>query len=204
MNWETIMCFGDSITIGSRSMLAYPEYCGHFLSTETKKKWNVVNHAKAGFTTIDLVRSINNNFFNLKSFKPEIATIMIGTNDLKSNTSISDFQIAYTQVIIKARLIVGSSNIILIKIPKLLEGVMLPYKIEMNERIEEFNHLIQDIGNKESLIVEKMNSNCSDFYDGVHLNDIGSKNWGKQLADVITNMRYSKELNNAKGIVATK
>lgn len=41
MNWETLLCMGDSITIGSRSYLGYPEYAGHYLSTETNKKWNV-------------------------------------------------------------------------------------------------------------------------------------------------------------------
>lgn len=194
MNWETIMCFGDSITIGSRSMLAYPEYCGYFLSKSTNKKWNVINHAKAGYKTIDLARSINENFFNLKNCNPEIATIMIGTNDLKSNSSIEDFKIAYNQVLIKVRLIVGNSNIILFKIPTLVEGVMLPYKIEMNERMKEFNDYIQSVGDKEGLLVEEFIVNPDDFYDGVHLNATGSRNWGKQIAKLITGMRYSAEV----------
>lgn len=193
MNWETIMCFGDSITIGSRSMLAYPEYCGDFLSKSTNKKWNVINHAKAGYTTIDLARSINENFFNLKNCNPEIATIMIGTNDLKCNTSIEDFKIAYNQVLIKARLIVGNSNVILFKIPTLIDGVMLPYKIEMNEKMEEFNDYIQSVGDKEGLLVKEFAVKADDFYDGVHLNESGSREWGRQIAKLITSMRYSSE-----------
>jgi lysophospholipase L1-like esterase len=191
MNWETIMCFGDSITIGARSILAYPEYCGDILSKLTNKKWNVINHAKSGYTTIDLARSINENFVNLKSCKPEIATIMIGTNDLKSNTSIEDFKIAYEQIIIKVRLIVGGSNIILFKIPTLVEGVMLPYRIEMNQKVIEFNDFIQSVGDSEGLIVKEFCINSEDFYDGVHLNAEGSKRWGDYIAKIIISMRYS-------------
>jgi len=198
MNWETITCLGDSITIGSRSTLGYPEYCGFFLSKKTKKKWNVVNHATAGFTSIDLARSITRNFSDLKVAAPQIATIMIGTNDLKSNTLIFDFEIAYTQVLLKASFIVGAQNIILIEIPELMQGVMLPYKISMNKRVQEYNELIRKIGEREGLPVVKMESGPEDFYDGVHLNNQGSKSWGKQIADIITNMRYSAETQKLK------
>lgn len=191
MNWETIMCFGDSITIGARSLLAYPEYCGHMLSEQTRKQWNVVNHATSGFTTIDLCRSVTNNFYNLKQFKPEIITLMIGTNDLKCKTSHSDFTIAYQQLLIKLRLIIGNSNIILLEIPELKEGVMLPYKVSMNKMVESYNSIIHELGDRMNFSVKAMTSSEDDFYDGVHLNDNGSKRWGKQLAEMILAERFT-------------
>ncbi len=45
MNWETLMCFGDSITIGARSYCGYPEYAGNYLEKELGNKWNIINHA---------------------------------------------------------------------------------------------------------------------------------------------------------------
>lgn len=191
MNWETLLCLGDSITIGSRSYLAYPEYCGNYLAEQTNKSWNVINHATAGFTTIDLVRSIDKNLAHLKSCKPEIISILIGTNDLKSNTPVSDFKIAYEQLAIKARLLVGNSNVILLEIPKLMDGVMLPYKIGMNEQVVHYNNIIRGIGEEQNLMIGTLDPEPGYFYDGVHLNAKGSNSWGLQLANLIVKLRKS-------------
>ena len=189
MNWETIICLGDSITIGARSMLGYPEYCGNSLSELTNKHWHVINHATSGYKTIDLCRCVTNNFANLKSFKPDVISIMIGTNDLKTKTNYEDFRIAYEQLIIKARLILGNNEILLLKIPQLMEGVMRPYKIQMNNEVGKYNEIIEEISKKEGLSLHSMESTEDDFYDGVHLNDKGSKRWGKMLADYIFQLR---------------
>jgi lysophospholipase L1-like esterase len=189
MNWETILCLGDSITIGSRSYLGYPEYCGEILSKLTNKHWNVINHATAGFTVIDLVRSIDKNFAHLKACKPELVSILIGTNDLKTGTSGSDFKIAYTQLIVKSRLLTSTRNIIVSEIPKLMSGVMLPYNIEMNQKVEEFNNVIKEIVLSEQIIIHAPDAQPNHFYDGVHLNDYGSEVWGKMLADKIMQLR---------------
>lgn len=189
MNWETLLSVGDSITIGSRSYIGYPEYCGWFLSNETKKKWNVINHATAGFTTIDLVRSIDKNYDNLKSTKPDIASILIGTNDLKSNTSLRLFRLTYEQLVTKVRLIVGTNNIVLIEIPKLMNDVMLPYNIEMNNLIVEYNKIIISIAQEKGLKHIELTYNDKLFYDGVHLNEEGSENIGMQLSNFILKQR---------------
>lgn len=189
MNWETLLCLGDSITIGSRSYLGYPEYCGSFLSAETNKDWNVTNHAVSGYTTIDLTRSIDKNFSNLKTIRPDIITILIGTNDLKSNTSPLLFKIAYEQLVVKAQLIMGNNNIILIGIPKLMDGVMLPYKTSMNQTVITYNEIIREISNTKGLIFEQLVCHKNDFYDGVHLNESGSKSFGNQICSSILKLR---------------
>lgn len=191
MNWETILSFGDSLTIGSRSYLSYPEYCGEFLSQQTHKKWNVLNHAVAGYTTIDLTRSIDKNFAGLKTAKPDIITILIGTNDLKSNTSLNIFRIAYEQLVTKAKLIVGNNNIMLLEIPALRNNVMLPYNIAMNNLVIQFNLIIKTIANENQIIYTKLKFEDTYFYDGVHLNELGCENIGQQIADNIVNLRRS-------------
>ena len=189
MNWETILCLGDSITIGSRCYLGYPEYCGNFLNNKTHKHWNVMNHAVSGFTTIDLVRHMDSNWSNLKDLNPEAISIMIGTNDLKSKTTIADFDIAYRQLIIKSRLLVNSNNIIIHKIPLLQSGVMLPYNLKMNDIINDYNNTIIQIAESEELILNDMDSYPEYYYDGVHLNSKGSKAWGKILSEIILGLR---------------
>jgi lysophospholipase L1-like esterase len=189
MNWETLLCLGDSITIGSRSYLGYPEYCGSLLSEKTSKNWNVINHAVAGFTTIDLVRSIDKSIANLKTVKPEFITILIGTNDLKSKTSSENFKLAFNQLLTKAQLIIGNKNILVLEIPELLDGVMLPYKTEMNKTVLEYNNIIKEIVEKEGVMHMNMHTEPSQFYDGVHLNDFGSKEWAKKICNYILNLR---------------
>ena len=85
MNWQTILFLGDSITIGSRSYLGYPEIVGSILSNKLKNSWNVINHATSGFTAIDLARSIDLSMTNYISLKPGLITILVGTNDVKSS-----------------------------------------------------------------------------------------------------------------------
>ncbi len=189
MNWETILCVGDSITIGSRSYLGYPEYCGEFLSKQTDKSWNVINHAVAGYRTIDLVRSIDKTFADLKSIKPDVATVLIGTNDLKSNISPDIFKIAYEQLVTKIQLIIGNNNILLLEIPQLMNGVMLPYKISMNQTIIEYNKIIHSISTTRGLLCMQIECNEKHFYDGVHLNETGSENVGNQVSDYILKLR---------------
>lgn len=189
MKWETILCLGDSITIGSRSYLGYPEYCGAYLTEKTNQQWNVVNHAEARFTTIDLARWIDAHWSNLVQVNPEIISIMIGTNDIKSSTPGEEFRIAYEQVIIKSYLLIKNQNIILNEIPHLQDGVMLPYHLKMNDQIDSYNKIIQDIAEKEGLMIHRLNASANHFYDGVHLNDHGSKAWGEQLGEKIIQIR---------------
>ena len=84
MNWETLLSFGDSITFGARSYLGYPEICGDLLGKKLQKQWHVINHATNGFTTMDLLRSINPMLSNYKASYASLITVMIGTNDIKN------------------------------------------------------------------------------------------------------------------------
>jgi lysophospholipase L1-like esterase len=185
MNWETIICLGDSITIGARSYLGYPEYMGNLLENATGSRWNMVNHATCGHKVIDLHRSITANFQNLQNFQGSLATILIGTNDLKEPTSLENFRIAYRQVILKTKLMVGHNNIILIKIPKLPSIVKYPYKFDMNQKIDEFNAVIEDLGKNHRLQVAEIKLKEEDLFDGVHLNEQGAKAFAEQLGKFI-------------------
>jgi len=185
MNWETLMCFGDSITIGARSYCGYPEYAGNYLEKELGNKWNVINHAVSGYTAIDLHRYITNNFANLSSFTPSIVTVMVGTNDIKNNTFPEDFEIAYNQVLIKAKLIAMKRNVLMLKIPHLPSKVMYPYNFKMNEKISEFNKILSIMASDHDVRIAEFKISEDELFDGVHLNDIGSRNFGRQLAEYI-------------------
>ncbi len=185
MNWETLLSFGDSISFGARSYLGYPEICGEFLSNTMEKEWHVINHSTNGFTTADLLRSLNPVMWDYKNSYPSIITVMIGTNDVKNNTSLTDFMMAYKQLIIKLRLMAVNNNIVLLKLPSLSKNVFYPYNFAMNERINECNAVIDNLAKDNKLRVLEFSFKEDDFFDGVHLNAKGSETAAMQLSAFI-------------------
>ena len=182
MNWETLLCWGDSITIGSRSYLCYPEYAANSLATATDRQWHAITHAVCGYTTCDLNRSLAPEIGKMKDLAPGLLAIMIGTNDLKSPTAIEPFRIAYSQLLIKARLVCSPNQILLFEIPELRTGVMYPYLVSMNATVKKYNTVIREMADQFG--VRTMHADLEDrhLFDGVHLNEIGSEHVGSQLA----------------------
>ena len=189
MNWETYIAFGDSITIGARTYLGYPEFAGAILEDDLSKEWNVVNCAVSGYTAIELSRHIDNNYCNLIKHRSSITTILIGTNDAKSGTSQKNFEIALNQILIKSKLLTENSNVVLLMIPELKKGVMYPYNIEMNSKITELNQSIEKLAKKHEVKILSLKVEKDDFFDGVHLSELGVENFGKQVSSFILSER---------------
>lgn len=185
MNWETYIAYGDSITIGARTYLGYPELVGNSLSTHLSKQWNVINHAVSGYKAIDLSRYIDNYYSTLKEQQASISTILIGTNDIKENTRPEDFKIALTQVILKVKLLTVNKNVIILSIPEFHPGIMYPYSIGMNELIKTFNKIINDLAIQHRIRLLELSHEAGDFIDGVHLNNKGIETFSKQITSYI-------------------
>lgn len=185
MNWETYIAFGDSITIGARTYLGYPELVGNKLSDRLNKQWNVINHSVSGFKAIDLARNIDKHFSSLLEHKSSITSILIGTNDIKEKTSVEDFEIALNQIIIKTKLLTTNKNVILFLIPEFHKGIMYPYSIEMNETISLLNKVISQLAKKHELRMLELKHTEKDFLDGVHLNRSGIENFSDQISKYI-------------------
>ncbi len=185
MNWETYIAFGDSITIGARTYLGYPELVGDKLSDRLNKHWNVINHSVSGFKAIDLARYIDKHFSSLQEHKSSVTSILIGTNDIKEKTTLEDFKIALNQIIIKTKFLTVNKNVIIFSIPSFHKGIMYPYSIEMNDTISIFNKAIIKLAKDHDLRVLELNHTEKDFLDGVHLNKIGNENFSDQISKYI-------------------
>lgn len=185
MNWETLLSFGDSITFGARSYLGYPEICGDILGQKLEKSWHVINHSTNGFTTMDLIRSINPMLYNYKNAFPSIITVMIGTNDIKNMLHVNEFRIAYNQLIIKLKLLSVNNNILLLKIPRITQKVFYPYNFSMNNQIIEFNTCIEKLSIINNLRCLEIVFSDDDFFDGVHLNSKGCGTAATQVSNYI-------------------
>ena len=185
MNWETYIAFGDSITIGARTYLGYPELVGKKLGEKINKEWNVINHSVSGYKAIDLARHIDLSYSSLIQHKASLTSILIGTNDIKENTSLEDFNVALNQVIIKAKLLTTNKNVVIFTIPEFYKGIMYPYTIDMNDKIIAFNESINSLANKHTIRVLTLEHTENDFLDGVHLNGQGIENFANQITKFI-------------------
>lgn len=185
MNWETYTAYGDSITIGARSYLGYPELVGNSLSTHLSKQWNVINHAVSGYKAIDLARYIDKYYTSLKENQASISTILIGTNDIKEQTRLEDFTIALHQVILKVKLLTVNKNVVIISIPEFHKGIMYPYSIGMNETIKNFNVEIKKLAIQHQIRTLELKHTPDDFVDGVHLNNKGIETFSNQITTFI-------------------
>lgn len=185
MNWETYIAFGDSITVGARTYLGYPELVGNRLSEQLANQWNVINHAVCGFRAVDLARNIDKYYSTLKENKPSVSTILIGTNDIKEHTELVDFKIALEQVILKAKLLTTGGNVIIIPIPEFHKGITYPYSIDMNEKISVFNTAIMELADRHHIRMLPISTKKEDFLDGVHLNGTGIVTFSEQISRYI-------------------
>jgi lysophospholipase L1-like esterase len=185
MNWETYIAFGDSITIGGRTYLGYPELVGNVLSNNLAKEWNVINHSVSGFKAIDLARYIDQHFLSLRETRPSVTSILIGTNDIKVQTRLEDFKIALDQIILKTKLLTLNGNVIILEIPKFHRGIAYPYSIGMNELIATYNAEILRMAMKHNIRALALDHQEDDFSDGVHLNCTGIETFSNQIAKYI-------------------
>jgi len=185
MNWETYISIGDSITGGARTYLSYPEKIASGLKQNLNKSWNLINISENGHNVIDVLRLIDKNYNSISSQLSGITTILVGTNDAKNNTSVTDFRIAYDLLVLKAKLFTQKENVILIEIPNFPKGIMYPYNYQMNDRIDIFNTVIKDIAKDQNLRTFKFALKEGDLFDGVHLSEQGVDNCSSQLLGFI-------------------
>lgn len=185
MNWETYIAFGDSITIGARSYLGYPEYTGKILEAKTNKYWNVLNHAVSGFKTIELARSVDTAFMDLKAHAPSVCSLLIGTNDIKAGTEADDFEIAFNLLLTKLLLLMDGRNLKIFAIPLFPPGVMYPYSFRMNELIPSFNEIIRKCAEERHLSFYPLAFQAEELFDGVHLNREGCQKMAEQVSETI-------------------
>ena len=185
MNWETYISIGDSITKGARTYLSYPEKIASGLKKELNKNWNLINISENGHTVIYVLRLIDKNYNSISNQLSGITTILVGTNDVKNGTRVTDFRIAYDLLVLKAKLFTQKGNVILIEIPNFPKGIMYPYNYQMNDSIEIFNTIVKDIAKDHGLRTFKFTLSEGDFFDGVHLSDQGVDNCSSQLLSFI-------------------
>jgi lysophospholipase L1-like esterase len=175
----TVVMIGDSIT---EWIIRTRDESGNYMSWEKELsknlKANIISYAVAGWQTDDILSNIK-NIIKLKTGKT-IAFILIGINDFLAENRDVDLVLRNIIDIYSQLNLNGIKCIIQSILPIVKLNQNIPMKIkEINIRLKEFAHNNGiDFIDTHKLFSKEDGSIISDlFYDGLHLNLSGYRNW---------------------------
>ena len=180
-NLIRVACIGDSIT----DLPDYP----NALQTRLGSKYRVGNFGAGGATVLlDTDKSYMDQveFVGAKNFLPDIAIIMLGTNDARTDhfKSIENFVPDYMKLINEIQEIESNPEIFLVKPPPIFDN---KFELKNVNLLEEIIPRIEQIANEKGLpiidVYAALENHPEHFWnDGIHPNSEG--------ANVIANEVY--------------
>ena len=180
---QKVALIGDSIT----ELSGYPNRATKILGPN----YTIGNFGACG-TTVSLdsyspyLRT--EAFVEAKNFQPDIAVIMLGTNDADSNShfSRSHFIADYITLIEQLQTLSSKPRVYLVKPPPLFnDWAGLSGEVLIKEIIPALV-LIAKKANLPVIDVYSVLSKPSYFFEGVHPNDLGAKVMAKVICQAIT------------------
>lgn len=97
MNYQNILCAGDSQTFGARSYGCYPLYLAQYLTARNSYVWRAINLSTNGFTARDLWFRLGLELERVHDTRQ--ACLLIGTNDVGERTDPELFAEYYRQIL---------------------------------------------------------------------------------------------------------
>jgi lysophospholipase L1-like esterase len=208
-----IICIGDSITFGSgirnaaRNFSSYPARLQTLLdNVDGAGKWNVKNLGFRGATATNKSRLSYEKspfFTRLLNSSPKVAIIMLGTNDIMLNISLSTFADDYKSLI-SAVTQLDSKPQVLIMTPPWID-TKFPTRAERFKNIvqEPYHKVIQTLAletratllNGFSIFANKTHL----FADGLHPNEEGYNLIAKLVVQGLESLRLLHSSTSAKG-----
>jgi acyl-CoA thioesterase-1 len=172
-NLIRVACIGDSIT-------ELPDY-PHDLQTRLGSNYTVGNFGAGGSTVLldtDKAYIDQVEFVKAKNFLPDIAIIMLGTNDARTDhfKSIDDFVPDYMKLINEIQEIESNPKIFLVKPPPLFDN---EFELKNVNLLEGIIPRIEQIANQKGLLIidvyAALENHPKYFWnDGVHPNSEGA------------------------------
>jgi len=173
MNYQKVVCWGDSQTFGARTYGCYPLYLVRKLNLSTNYTWTANNQSENGRTARDLWFCINNNLTNLDDIYT--ACILIGANDIGNNTPIELFAEYYHQIL-HALKISGIKSIYCGEIPPIWPDGHAFFSRERSATRDEYNEqvnlIVEAHGIAQLVQFPELTHAC--FVDPVHFNEKGN------------------------------
>lgn len=184
MNYQNILCVGDSQTFGARTYGCYPLYLSKILTKKTPYQWRVINQSTNGYTAKDLYFQINTNIESITDTYQ--ACILIGTNDVASDNDVEIFGEYYRQIL-RCFLIKKYKAVFCGEIPPIFPDghIFFNKRTSSNRNIynECIKHVIDEFQSAYFVKMEDFQRDC--YEDSVHFNEIGNMKVAENFAKVI-------------------
>jgi lysophospholipase L1-like esterase len=185
MNYQKIVCWGDSQTSGARTYGCYPLYLGRFLNEETRYAWRTINLSTNGHTVRDLWFRLSNELATLHDVYQ--SCILIGTNDVGHGSPLELFEEYYRQVLTALRLS-GIHVAFCGEIPPIFPDGHAFFPAESAERRDAYNACVRKVvgANPIARLVPFPQLSADCYSDPVHLNEKGNQAVARAFAQAIT------------------
>ncbi len=187
MNYQNILCAGDSQTFGARTYGCYPIHMARFLSQETPYEWRVINLSANGYTARDLWFRLNSEIDQILNTYQ--ACVLIGTNDVGNSTDIDLFKDYYRQILLTFA-IKQFKAVFCGEIPPIFPDGHIFFSKKSEESRKLYNGAIQETAEEFDIAhLVKLDELCRDSYeDPVHFNEQGNICVARAFAGAI--LRY--------------
>lgn len=173
MNYQNMLCLGDSQTFGARSYGCYPLYLAQMLTDESPYKWRTINHAVNGYRARDLWFLLNHTIDGIQdTFQ---ACVLIGTNDVGEASSPELFAEYYRQIL-RTLFIRRYKAVFCGEIPYVFADGHVFFAKSTTPLRDQFNGIIQQVAQEfpRATIVRFPSLNREDYEDAVHFNESGN------------------------------
>jgi lysophospholipase L1-like esterase len=97
VNYQNLLCVGDSQTFGARSYGCYPLHLARILTNGTPYAWRAINLSVNGYTARDLWFMLNKELAVVRDVRQ--ACVLIGANDVGEDKDPQLFEEYYRQIL---------------------------------------------------------------------------------------------------------
>lgn len=184
MQYQNLLCIGDSQTFGARTYGCYPLYLAQILTQKTPYQWRTINRSVNGYTARDLWFLLGNEIEQTTdTFQ---VCILIGTNDVGNDTPIDLFEEYYRQIV-RTLLIKRYKAIFCGEIPPIYPDGHIFFCRETSEKRKQYNAVIKKLlAEQQSTYWVEFNTLDRQCYvDSVHFNEHGNIQVAESFAQAI-------------------
>jgi lysophospholipase L1-like esterase len=184
MNYQNVLCLGDSQTYGARTYGCYPLHLAKLLTAESRYAWRALNHSANGFTARDLWFLLNER---LSSIPDTYQTcLLIGTNDVGRRTDLGLFGEYYRQAL-RALSIAGHQAVFCGEVPPIHSDGHSFFPREVALLREGYNEVIREVVAEvdTARLVDLSHLTAENYVDPVHFNEAGNVAVARAFADAL-------------------
>jgi lysophospholipase L1-like esterase len=184
MNYQNLLCLGDSQTFGARSYGCYPLHLAKILTDATPYEWRTITHSVNHYRARDLWFLVNQHIDSIQdTFQ---ACVLIGTNDVGEHSPCDLFAEYYRQIL-RALFIRRYKSIVCGEIPPIYPDGHVFFTQSTAQIREKLNQAIEQVVQAfpQAQLVRFPSLTRADYVDSVHFNEAGNQKVAQAFAESI-------------------